>query len=259
MTQRRSSSSAWRGLPEKKAAGELRARQDVLTTSSTTGEPLATAMHTPEPGSDAEMDNWVDEEPPAPPLPPLASIPIPGPVPTHQAARIKQHASWDLLLPQLEVLFTLYRQASRGWRPPIILLLSHFSYVWSSSSSLASAGPPHSEYAPNHQWLNYVIPPIHVPDPIPNHTTIELDSEEDRLEQDLTELLVTDIMVASEELDPDSMFDTDHDDLLNTQDMLDADTDDEESTSIEGDSMKFEINWDCLPNLSVDTGLLHLL
>ncbi|KAJ7688609.1 hypothetical protein B0H17DRAFT_1202880 [Mycena rosella] len=107
---------------------------------------------------------------------------------------------------------------------------------------------------------NYVIPPIHAPDPIPNHTTIELDSEEDRLEQDLTELLVSDMMVASEELDPDSMFDTDHNNLLNIQDMLDADTDDEESTSIKGNTMKFEINWDCLqPNLFVDTGLLQLL
>lgn len=108
-----------------KAAQDLRTRLAALlnpsAASSSTTQPSSNETdheHAAGQESDVAMDDWVDEEPPAPP-----AIPIPRRIatgPTGPTAKERRHAAWDLLLPQLEAPLSLYREASHGRRPTTI-------------------------------------------------------------------------------------------------------------------------------------------
>ncbi|KAJ6533961.1 hypothetical protein DFH09DRAFT_1405699 [Mycena vulgaris] len=105
-------------------AMNIRARLDALLHPPTAPTPtpdiehlLPTGVDAPTADSDSEMD-WIDEEPPAPPLP--APIPIPGCTPTAQLARNKRTVAWDALLPQLEAPLAAYRQGTHGQRPGVV-------------------------------------------------------------------------------------------------------------------------------------------
>lgn len=74
--------------------------------------------------------------------------------------------------------------------------------------------------------------------------TIELAPEEDVFEADFVGLSVSD-MVAAEELDPGSISDMEHENVLLVQEMLSNDAEEEESTAVEADSLNFEISWRC--------------
>ncbi|KAJ7435267.1 hypothetical protein FB451DRAFT_1571607 [Mycena latifolia] len=91
---------------------------------------------------------------------------------------------------------------------------------------------------------------------------VELHPEEDLFEEDPTRQLTSDTsdtMVASEELDPGSLSDIDHDNVLSVQDMLANPEAEEESTGVEADSLNFEIKWEPLSGLSVDTDFLQCI
>ncbi|KAJ6552137.1 hypothetical protein DFH09DRAFT_1281123 [Mycena vulgaris] len=107
-------------------AMNIRVRLDALLHPPTAPTPtptpdiehlLPTGVDAPTADSDSEMD-WIDEEPPAPPLP--APIPIPGCTPTVQLARNKRTVAWDALLPQLEAPLATYRQGTHGQRPGVV-------------------------------------------------------------------------------------------------------------------------------------------
>ncbi|KAJ7139121.1 hypothetical protein C8R44DRAFT_827907 [Mycena epipterygia] len=78
----------------------------------------------------------------------------------------------------------------------------------------------------------------------PRTVTIELTPEEDMFEDDALELSAFN-MVAAEELDPGSISDMEHEDVLLVQEMLSNDAEEEESTAVEADSLNFEISWRC--------------
>jgi hypothetical protein len=76
----------------------------------------------------------------------------------------------------------------------------------------------------------------------PRTTTVELEIEDPLFERDP---ILRDMIVVPEELDPD-FADTDHDSVLTTQEMLSGIEVPEESTTVDGDSLNFEIRWDSL-------------
>ncbi|KAJ6580419.1 hypothetical protein DFH09DRAFT_1076679 [Mycena vulgaris] len=83
--------------------------------------------------------------------------------------------------------------------------------------------------------------------PQPTHTTvigtvtIELDSDEAVFEEDSSRL------VASDELDRDSILDTDHENVLIIHDMLsNSETEEDDSTGVEADTLNVEIHWQIL-------------
>ncbi|KAJ7435827.1 hypothetical protein FB451DRAFT_1461458 [Mycena latifolia] len=99
-------------------------------------------------------------------------------------------------------------------------------------------------------------PPTSTEAPATLSVMVELEPEEDIFE-DSAMVLTSDAIIASEELDPGSMSDSDHDNVLSIQDMLANPEAEEESTGVEADNLNFEIEWERLPQLSVDTNFLE--
>ncbi|KAJ7482778.1 hypothetical protein FB451DRAFT_1129761 [Mycena latifolia] len=86
------------------------------------------------------------------------------------------------------------------------------------------------------------------PQPLPH-------AEEDLFEEDPTRELTSgasDTMVASEELDPGSLSDIDHDDVLSVQDMLANPEAEEESTGVEADIKRIVLGLDGRPRIEIE-------
>ncbi|KAJ7696295.1 hypothetical protein B0H17DRAFT_1131077 [Mycena rosella] len=103
----------------------------------------------------------------------------------------------------------------------------------SSSTSAASAAPAAS--AASTAPSTRVRPSVTM--------TVEPDSLEDMVDDDSSDHWASEMLVVSKELDPDTLSDTDHDNVLNVQEMLNDDLDEAESTIVDGENMRFEIDW----------------
>ncbi|KAJ6580420.1 hypothetical protein DFH09DRAFT_1275628 [Mycena vulgaris] len=131
-------------------AMNIRARLDALLHPPTAPTPtpdiehlLPTGVDAPTADSNSEMD-WIDEEPPAPPLP--APIPIPGCTSTAQLARNKSTVTWDALLPQLEASHAMYRQATHGQRPAVVSNVIQHECTASCGRSITATHPFNVQY-----------------------------------------------------------------------------------------------------------------
>ncbi|KAJ7439132.1 hypothetical protein FB451DRAFT_1151843 [Mycena latifolia] len=126
------------------------------------------------------------------------------------------------------------------------LQLSWDSTVRTRPEPLADVDVEASDPHRNHADISHPVPsqPPASTSTLTSTVIVEFElEEEDSSGLFASDANASDTMVASEELDPGSMSDTDHDNVLMVQDMLESPEADDESTAVEADSLNFEIHW----------------
>jgi hypothetical protein len=78
---------------------------------------------------------------------------------------------------------------------------------------------------------------------IPTTVTIAFDADESHFEQGNP---TSDVIVTSDELDPGSISDTDPENVLNVQEILEDAEVEDDSTTIDADQLNFQISWEAL-------------